>query len=213
MVDDSHRRSTAAQAPARSAAVRPCALRRIALLPDRPLSRFRRSPPLSYRGGAVNAIDLLKQQHKEVKDLFEKIEKAGPDEKERLFDELADALAVHAAIEEQHFYPATKDARTEELLQEAVEEHLSVKRIIADLLEMEPDDAQFDAKIKVLEEQVSHHVEEEENELFPKVRKVHSRDELEDLGVLMEQTAEELKKQGAPRMEVPKETGAAAPID
>jgi hemerythrin superfamily protein len=60
---------------------------------------------------------------------------------------------------------------------------------------------------------VEHHVEEEENELFPKVRKVHSRDELEDLGVLMEQTAEELKKQGAPRMEVPKETGAAAPID
>jgi len=161
----------------------------------------------------VNAIDLLKQQHKEVKDLFEKIEKAGPDEKERLFDELADALAVHAAIEEQHFYPATKDARTEELLQEAVEEHLSVKRIIADLLEMEPDDAQFDAKIKVLEEQVSHHVEEEENELFPKVRKVHSRDELEDLGVLMEQTAEELQERGAPRMEVPKETGAAAPID
>jgi hemerythrin superfamily protein len=161
----------------------------------------------------VNAIDLLKQQHREAKELFEKIEKAGPDEKERLFDQLADALAVHAAIEEQHFYPATKDSRTEELLQEAVEEHLSVKRIIADLLEMEPDDAQFDAKITVLREQVEHHVEEEETELFPKVRKIHSKDELEDLGVLMEQTVKELKEQGAPRMEVPKETGAAAPID
>jgi len=161
----------------------------------------------------VNAIDLLKQQHREVEKLFEKIEKAGPDEKEKLFDELADSLAVHAAIEEQHFYPATKDARTEELLQEAVEEHLSMKRIIADLLEMEPDDAQFDAKIKVLQEQVEHHVEEEENELFPKVQKLHSKDELEDLGVLMEQTAEELEEQGAPRMEVPKETGAAAPLD
>ena len=161
----------------------------------------------------MNAIDLLKQQHREVEKLFKKIEKAGPDEKEQLFDELADSLAVHAAIEEQHFYPATKDARTEELLQEAVEEHLSVKRIIADLLEMEPDDAQFDAKIKVLQEQVEHHVEEEENELFPKVRKSHSKDELEDLGVLMEQTAEELKSLGAPRMDVPKETGAAAPLD
>jgi len=161
----------------------------------------------------VNAIDLLKQQHREAKELFEKIEKAGPDEKERLFDRLADALAVHAAIEEQHFYPATKDSRTEELLQEAVEEHLSMKRIIADLLEMEPDDAQFDAKITVLREQVEHHVEEEENELFPEVRKIHSKDQLEDLGVLMEQTAQELKEQGAPRMEVPKETGAAAPID
>ena len=161
----------------------------------------------------MNAIDLLKQQHREVEKLFKKIEKAGPDEKERLFDGLADALAVHAAIEEQHFYPATKDARTEELLEEAVEEHLSVKRIIADLLEMEPDDAQFDAKIKVLQEQVEHHVEEEEQELFPKVQKLHSKDELEDLGMLMEQTAEELKEQGAPRMEVPKETGASAPID
>jgi hemerythrin superfamily protein len=161
----------------------------------------------------VNAIDLLKQQHREVEKLFKKIEKAGPDEKEKLFDELADSLAVHAAIEEQHFYPATKDARTEELLQEAVEEHLSVKRIIADLLEMEPDDAHFDAKITVLQEQVEHHVEEEEGELFPEVQKLHSKDELEDLGVLMEQTAEELKEQGAPRMEVPKETGAAAPLD
>jgi hemerythrin superfamily protein len=161
----------------------------------------------------VNAIDLLEQQHKEVKELFQKIEKADPDEKERLFDRLADALAVHAAIEEQHFYPATKDARTEELLREAVEEHLSVKRIIADLLEMEPDDVHFDAKITVLQEQVEHHVQEEETELFPKVRKVRSKDELEDLGVLMEQTAEELKSLGAPRMEVPKETGAAAPLD
>jgi hemerythrin superfamily protein len=161
----------------------------------------------------VNAIDLLKQQHREVEKLFKKIEKAGPEEKEKLFDELADSLAVHAAIEEQHFYPATKDARTEELLEEAVEEHLSVKRIIADLLEMEPDDAQFDAKMKVLQEQVEHHVEEEEKELFPKVQKLHSKDELEDLGVLMEQTAEELKEQGAPRMEVPKETGTAAPLD
>jgi hemerythrin superfamily protein len=162
----------------------------------------------------VNAIDLLNQQHQEARKLFQAIEKASrPDQKERLFDELADALAVHAAIEEQHFYPATKDARTEDLLREAVEEHLSVKRIIADLLEMEPDDAHFDAKITVLREQVEHHVEEEENELFPKVRKVRSKDELEDLGVLMEQTAEELKSLGAPRMEVPKETGAAAPLD
>jgi hemerythrin superfamily protein len=161
----------------------------------------------------VNAIELLKQQHREVEKLLKKIEKAKSDEKEELFDEIADSLAVHAAIEEQHFYPATKDARTEELLQEAVEEHLAVKRIIADLLEMEPDDPQFDAKITVLKENVEHHVEEEESELFPKVEKVHSKDEMEDLGVLMEQTAKELKEQGAPRMQVPAETGAAAPID
>ena len=160
----------------------------------------------------MNAIDLLKQQHDQVEELFEKIENARSG-KEELFDQIADALAVHAAIEEQHFYPATKDARTEDLLHEAVEEHLAVKRIIADLLEMEPDDPQFEAKIQVLKEQVEHHVEEEEKELFPKVRKMHSRDELEDLGVLMQDTAQELKQRGAPRMQVPKETGTAAPID
>ena len=160
----------------------------------------------------MNAIDLLKQQHDQVEELFKKIENAKSG-KEELFDQIADALAVHSAIEEQHFYPATKDVRTEELLHEAVEEHLAVKRIIADLLEMEPDDPQFDAKMKVLKEQVEHHVEEEEKELFPKVRKMHSKDELEDLGVLMEDTAQELKQRGAPRMQVPKETGTAAPID
>ena len=160
----------------------------------------------------MNAIDLLKQQHDQVEELFKKIENAKSG-KEELFDQIADALAVHSAIEEQHFYPATKDTRTEELLHEAVEEHLGVKRIIADLLEMEPDDPQFEAKIKVLKEQVEHHVEEEEKELFPKVRKMHSKEELEDLGVLMEDTAQELKQRGAPRMQVPKETGTAAPID
>ena len=160
----------------------------------------------------MNAIELLKQQHREVEKLFKGIEKAGPDEKEKLFDELADALAVHAAIEEQHFYPATKDARTEELLQEAVEEHLSVKRIIADLLEMEPDDAQFDAKMTVLQEQVEHHVEEEEGELFPKVKKLLGKDALDALEQEMTATREELMEEGDPREAVPAETDEAARI-
>ena len=161
----------------------------------------------------MDAIELLKTQHDEAKALFRKIEKADEGQKGVLFDELADALAVHAAIEEKHFYPATKSARTEELLQEAVEEHLSVKRIIADLLELEPSDAQFDAKISVLKEQVEHHVEEEEGELFPKVKKMLSEDDLEDLGVVMEDMGDELKSEGAPREQVPAETGSAAPLE
>jgi len=161
----------------------------------------------------VDAIELLKGQHEEVKAMFKKIEKAGEEAKEELFEQIADALAVHATIEEKHFYPATKNARTEELLQEAVEEHLAVKRIIADLLEMSPDDPQFDAKITVLKENVEHHVEEEEGELFPKVRKLLNKNELEDLGVVMEDMAEELKASGAPRQSVPAETGEAAPLE
>jgi len=161
----------------------------------------------------VDAIELLKTQHQEVKGLFKRIEKAEEDEKQDLFEQLADALAVHAAIEEKHSYPATKNARTEELLQEAVEEHLSAKRLIADLMEMSPEDPQFDAKVAVLEEQIEHHVEEEEKELFPKVRKMIGKEELEDLGMVMEDMAEELKASGAPRGSVPAETGSAAPLE
>ena len=160
----------------------------------------------------MNAIDLLEKQHEEAKELMKALEEAEVEEKEELFEKLADALATHAAIEERHFYPATKDDRTEELLEEAVEEHLSVKRLIADLLDMSPSEAQFDAKVKVLREQVEHHIEEEEGELFPKVKKAHSSQELDDLGSLMEQTAEELLE-SEPRRQVPLETGAAAPID
>ena len=161
----------------------------------------------------MNAIELLKTQHEEAKALFDQIEAAEDEDKEELFEQLADALAVHATIEEKHFYPATKNARTEELLQEAVEEHLSVKRLIADLLDMSPEDAQFDAKVTVLREQVEHHVEEEEGELFPRVKKMFKEDELEDLGMVMEDMAEELKDPGAPCESVPAETGSAAPLD
>ncbi|TMA40568.1 MAG: hemerythrin domain-containing protein, partial [Deltaproteobacteria bacterium] len=111
------------------------------------------------------------------------------------------------------FYPATKNARTEELLQEAVEEHLAAKRLIADLLEMSVDDPQFDAKVAVLKENVEHHIEEEEEELFPKVKKMLKEEELEDLGVVMEDMAEDLKAAGAPRESVPAETGSAAPLE
>ncbi|MGZ6141888.1 MAG: hemerythrin domain-containing protein [Myxococcales bacterium] len=161
----------------------------------------------------MNAIELLVMQHEEVKALFDKIEKASGEAKRELFEKIADDLAVHAAIEEKHFYPATRAARTEDLLQEAVEEHLSVKRIIADLLEMDPAEAQFDAKIAVLKEQVERHVEEEEGELFPKAKQLLSEDDLDDLGVVMEDMAEDLKQSGAPREAVPGETGEAAPLE
>ncbi len=82
--------------------------------------------------------------------------------------ELADNLAAHAAIEERIFYPAAYGDNTRDLLEEAVEEHLALKRVIADLIKMGPSDDYFDAKIAVLKEQVAHHVEEEEKELFPR---------------------------------------------
>jgi hemerythrin superfamily protein len=162
----------------------------------------------------MNAIELLKEQHAEVKDLFKKIDKAEePDEKEELFTKIADNLAVHATVEEKYFYPATKSTRTEELLREAVEEHLSMKRVIADLLDCPPDDPQFDAKIKVLMDTVERHMEEEEDDLFPKVKKMIDKELLKTLGAQMEEAAEELKAEGSPRMRVPGETASPAPLE
>ncbi len=161
----------------------------------------------------MNAIDLLEQQHREVEELFEELEGAGENAKktrERLCRELADALAVHAEIEEKLFYPESKQENTEEILRESLEEHLSMKRLLADILEGEPDDEQFDARIEVLKEQVEHHVEEEEKELFPKVRKALSREELEDLGTRMQSMAEELEAEGEPSKMIPGQTDSPA---
>jgi len=159
----------------------------------------------------MNAIDLLEQQHREVETLFEMIEEAKGERKAELAAELADALAAHSAIEEQIFYPQTLSARTEEQLREAVEEHLSAKRLLADLLESRPSDDQFDAKIKVLKEQIEHHVEEEEGELFPTVKK-QMKDQLDEMGEEMEALYAELMT-GEPREEIPRETREPAPLD
>ncbi|HEY4183697.1 MAG TPA: hemerythrin domain-containing protein [Polyangia bacterium] len=161
----------------------------------------------------MNAVDLLESQHREVEKLFSKIEKAKKSaSKGKLFAEIADKLAIHAAIEEHHFYPAVKAKRTEDILLESLEEHLGIKRVIADLLEVDAADETFDAKVTVLKEQVSHHVEEEESDLFPKVRKLLDEDRLEAIGQEMSAEQAELEEQDAPRKAVPSETGHAAPL-
>lgn len=136
----------------------------------------------------MNALELLKDQHRQVEKLFTEIEKSEDGEqKQALFEELADNLAAHAAIEEDIFYPMAYAKQTKDLLLEAVEEHLSIKRVLADLIELTPDDESFDAKIIVLREQVEHHVKEEEGELFRKVKKELDSEELEALGAEMEE--------------------------
>ncbi len=161
----------------------------------------------------MNAITLLTEQHDEVDQLFAQIEASDDaDTKATLFEELADKLAAHAKIEEAQFYPAVMAKQTKDLLVESVEEHLAIKRVLADLLELDPDDDHFDAKISVLKEQVTHHArEEEEKELFPKVKKLLSSDDLEALGAEMSRQFEELLE-GDPRLAVPGETAKAAEI-
>jgi iron-sulfur cluster repair protein YtfE (RIC family) len=162
----------------------------------------------------MNALDLLKEQHEEVSKLFKKFEKLGDDataERRELFVMIADRLSAHATIEEQYFYPSIKTEKSEDLLREAVEEHLGVKRIIADLLELEPSDETFAAKMKVMRENVEHHVEEEEDKLFKMVRKTLNADQLLALGIQMKAEFDELME-AEPRNEVPMETDTAAPV-
>ncbi len=161
----------------------------------------------------MNAIELLESQHRAVEKLFSQIDKAKTARaKQELFQQIADSLAVHAAIEEHQFYPAVRAKRTEDILLEALEEHVGIKRVLADLLEIDSQDSTFDAKIKVLREQVEHHVGEEEKDLFPKVKKLLSRDELEVLGQNLSVEQAELEEEGDPRNAVPGETAEAAPL-
>ena len=160
----------------------------------------------------MEATKLLKTQHTEVKELFAKFERAkGGSQKQTLFDEIADALAAHCAIEEKIFYPSVYVGPLKDDLHEAVEEHLAAKRVIVDLLDMHPDDEQFDAKMTVLKEEIEHHVKEEEGSLFPKVEKSFPSEELSALGDQMKQLFDELQS-GEPRKDVPRETDRAAPL-
>jgi hemerythrin superfamily protein len=161
----------------------------------------------------MNAIELLESQHREVEELFSKIEGARRSEKKaEFFDKLADNLAIHAAIEEHHFYPAVKERRTEDILLESLEEHLAIKRVLADLLDMDVEVEKFDAKVTVLKEEIEHHVKEEENELFPKVKKLFNEDELTAIAQAMTEEQEELQEEGEPRWMVPSETERSASI-
>lgn len=161
----------------------------------------------------MSAIDMLEAQHREVEKLFERLEKEkSKDRKEALFAELADKLAVHAAIEEKHFYPAMNDEKTKDDLLEAAEEHLAVKRLLADMLDLDADDEVFEAKLTVLKEQVEHHVEEEEGELFAQAKKLLDAEMLDALEQEMTATQDELLEEGDPREAVPEQTDEAAPV-
>ena len=164
-------------------------------------------------GGKVNAVDMLERQHREMEELFAKLEKADrSDRKQKLFTQIADKLAVHASIEEQEFYPAVKAKRTEDILLESLEEHLGIKRVLADLIDLDASEETFDAKTKVLQEQVEHHVGEEEDDLFPKVKKIFDEETLVAIAHQMALLQEELLAKGNPRLAVPAETDEAAPL-
>lgn len=136
-----------------------------------------------------DAIALLKSDHDAVDKLFKQYEsrkdKTAPDEKQALAEKICLELTVHAIIEEEIFYPAVRDAvkAIDGMLDEAEVEHGSLKRLMAAIRNSEPKDDLYDAHVKVLGEYVKHHVEEEHEEMFPKVKK--SKLDLIELGAAL----------------------------
>lgn len=146
----------------------------------------------------MDAIELLKKDHEKVAGIFEKLEpttERGVKTREELFAQLKTELDVHAKVEEEIFYPVLKEAdETRDITLEAYEEHNVVKTLLSELDELAKDDETWGAKLKVLQENVEHHVEEEEGEMFKGARKVLTSEQLEELGGRMEEAKKEEKK-------------------
>ncbi len=143
----------------------------------------------------MDAIALLRNDHRAVERLFKEFEKAGPkahQTRRRVADRIVKELSVHAVIEEQIFYPAVRKAvpDVDDDVLEGLEEHHIVKWTLAEVDGMAPEHERFVPKMTVLMESVRHHVEEEEGELFPAVREAMTRTRLAELGDLLAQAKE-----------------------
>lgn len=141
----------------------------------------------------MKATQLLKDQHREVKELFRQVQNTDDGEERRdLMEQITERLQTHMMIEEAIFYPAVQEVansgKSEEMLPEAYEEHHVVKLVLDELPDVDPEDERFKAKMTVLSELVDHHVQEEEKELF-KVAEKLGKDRLEELGAEMEAEA------------------------
>ena len=134
-----------------------------------------------------DAISLLVHEHKDVKAMFKQFETLtdrSKASKKKIADRICQTLTMHTKMEEELFYPAIRDViKDDDFLDEALVEHASAKVLIAEIQEMDPGDDLYDAKVHVLSEQIDHHVREEEDEMFPKVRKTNL--DLVELGAKM----------------------------
>lgn len=153
----------------------------------------------------MDAITLLKDDHHTVEQLFKKFEQAGDRafvQKRQIVDRIIEELSVHAAIEEQVFYPVARAAvpDTETIALESLEEHHVVKWLLSELADMSPEHERFTAKVTVLIENVRHHVEEEEGDFFPKVREALGRNEMADLGETLANAKKTAPTKPHPRM-------------
>jgi hemerythrin superfamily protein len=135
-------------------------------------------------GITMNALEILKQDHQKVKGLFqEAIHATDTSKRKDVFDKIDTELEIHAHVEETVFYPAIEEhEELKDMVAEALEEHEQAKTLLGELEELGADSHEFGSKLQQLMEAVEHHVEEEEGEMFPKIREVFEEDELDQLG-------------------------------
>jgi hemerythrin superfamily protein len=153
--------------------------------------------PIEWDTDSPEATGLLVHDHEMVKKLLKRLSEAEEgDERMELFRQVETELKVHTKLEEEIFYPAFKEAaegsEDRRLYYEAWEEHESVDRLLAVIHEAEPESDVFAARCKVLREQVEHHAQEEQDEMFPKARKLLGKERMQELGRRMQQRRQEL---------------------
>lgn len=144
----------------------------------------------------LDPIAMLTEDHENVKQLFEQFEgmtDRAKVSKKKLADQICLELTKHTTIEEEIFYPAVRAAiKDDDMMDEAIVEHASAKDLIAQILEMDPGDDLYDAKVKVLKEMIEHHVEEEEQEMFAKAREAEGKLNMQELAQQMAQRKQEV---------------------
>ena len=147
----------------------------------------------------MDAMNLLKEDHQKVKKMLAELDSTterGVKTREELFTKIKQELVVHEAIEEEIFYPALKEhPKTKEIALEGYEEHHVVDTVMAEIEGVAYDDEKWGAKFTVMKENLEHHIEEEEGEMFKQARQVFDQDELTQLGESMKARKEDLIRQ------------------
>jgi hemerythrin superfamily protein len=136
----------------------------------------------------MDALELLKQDHQKVKELFEQAEEAEAEDQQEIFQQIKTELETHARIEETVFYPAVQEhEELKDMVLESLEEHKQIKTLLREMENLASDSEKFEPKLKVLMENVEHHAEEEEEgKMFPKLRQIMGKQKLEQLGADLE---------------------------
>ena len=159
----------------------------------------------------MDPFELLKADHRKVEQLFTQLESAEGRAKLQVFEQIRMELELHTQIEESIFYPALEEPKdTHELTLEAYEEHDVVKRLLKELGRARNANDEWEAQAKVLQENVEHHVQEEENELFKKAARALSREDLETLGEQMASEKERLQGRGSKKASTKKASSKKA---